>query len=63
MNTMETKAKQMVEDDDIFQDFEPINYEEPKFKPYKVEKMSDEEFEAQYNKQTGRNFSEDFDWF
>ena len=60
---METKAKQMVEDDDIFQDFEPINYEEQKFKPYTVEKMSDEEFEAQYNKQTGRNFSEDFDWF
>ena len=60
---METKAKQMVEDDDIFQNFEPINYEEQKFKPYTVEKMSDEEFEAQYNKQTGRNFSEDFDWF
>ena len=60
---MTTKAKQMVEDDDIFQDFEPINYEEPKFKPYKVEKMSDEEFEAQYNKMAGRNFSEDFDWF
>ena len=59
---MTTKAKQMVEDDDIFQDFEPIDYEEPKFKPYKVEKMSDEEFEAQYNKLTGRNFSEDFDW-
>ena len=53
----------MVEDDDIFQDFEPINYEEPKFKPYTVEKMSDEEFEAQYNKLTGRNFSDDFDWF
>ena len=60
---METKAKQMVEDDDIFQNFEPIDYEELKFKPYKVEKMNDEEFEAQYNKQTGRNFSEDFDWF
>ena len=60
---MTTKAKQMVEDDDIFQDFEPINYEEPKFKPYTVEKMSDEEFEAQYNKLTGQNFSEDFDWF
>ena len=60
---METKAKQIVEDDDIFQNFEPINYEEQKFKPYTVEKMSDEEFEAQYNKQTGRNFSEDFDWF
>ena len=60
---MINKAKQMVEDDDIFQDFEPINYEEPKFKPYTVEKMSDEEFEAQYNKQTGRNFSDDFDWF
>ena len=60
---MTTKAKQMVEDDDIFQDFEPIDYEEPKFKPYKVEKMSDEEFEAQYNKLTGRNFSYDFDWF
>ena len=60
---MTTKAKQMVEDDDIFQDFEPINYEEPKFKPYTVEKMSDEEFESQYNKLTGRNFSDDFDWF
>ena len=60
---MTTKAKQMVEDDDIFQDFEPINYEELKFKPYKVEKMSDEEFEAQYNKLTGQNFSDDFDWF
>lgn len=59
---MTTKAKQIV-DDDIFQDFEPINYEEPKFKPYTVEKMGDEEFEAQYNKQTGRNFSDDFDWF
>ena len=60
---MATKAKQMVEDDDIFQDFEPINYEELKFKPYKVEKMRDKEFESQYNKMTGRNFSEDFDWF
>ena len=60
---MATKAKQMVEDDDIFQDFEPIDYEELKFKPYKVEKMSDEEFEAQYNNLTGRIFSEDFDWF
>ena len=60
---MTTKAKQMVEDDDIFQDFEPINYEEPKFKPYTVEKMSDEEFEAQYNKLTGRCVSDDFDWF
>ena len=60
---MTTKAKQMVEDDDIFQDFEPINYEELKFKPYTVEKMSDEEFEAQYNKLTGQNFSDDFDWF
>ena len=60
---MATKAKQMVDDDDIFQDFEPIDYKEPKFKPYTVEKMSDEEFEAQYNKQTGRNFSDDFDWF
>lgn len=60
---MTTKAKQMVEDDDIFQNFEPINYEEPKFKPYKVEKMRDEEFEAQYNKLTGRNFSDYFDWF
>ena len=59
---MTTKAKQMVEDDDIFQNFEPIDYEEPKFKPYKVEKMSDEEFEAQYNKMTGRIFSDDFDW-
>ena len=59
---MATKAKQMVEDDDIFQNFEPINYEEPKFKPYKVEKMSDEKFEAQYNKLTGQNFSVDFDW-
>ena len=60
---MTTKAKEMVEDDDIFQDFEPINYEEPKFKPYTIEKMSDEEFEAQYNKLTGQNFSDDFDWF
>lgn len=60
---MTTKAKQMVEDDDIFQNFEPIDYEEPKFKPYKVEKISDEEFEAQYNNLTGRNFSDDFDWF
>lgn len=60
---MATKAKQIVEDDDIFQNFEPIDYEEPKFKPYKVEKMSDEEFEAQYNNLTGRNFSDDFDWF
>ena len=60
---MSTKAKQMVEDDDIFKDFEPIDYEEPKFKPYTVEKMSDEEFEAQYNKLTGGNFSDDFDWF
>lgn len=59
---MTTKAKQMVEDDDIFQEFEPIDYEEPKFKPYTVEKMSDEEFEAQYNKLIGRNFSDDFDW-
>ena len=59
---MTTKAKQMVEDDDLFQNFEPIDYEEPKFKPYKVEKTSDEEFEAQYNKLTGRNFSDDFDW-
>ena len=57
---MATKAKQMVEDDDIFQNFEPINYEEPKFKPYKVEKMSDEEFEAQYNKITRLNFSDYF---
>lgn len=60
---MTTKAKQIVEDDDIFQDFETIDYEEPKFKPYTVEKMSDEEFEAQYNKLTGQNFSDDFDWF
>ena len=60
---MATKAKQIVEDDDLFQNFEPLNYEEPKFKPYKVEKMSDEEFEAQYNKLTGQNFSDDFDWF
>lgn len=59
---MATKAKQMVEDDDIFQNFEPINYEEPKFKPYTVEKIGDEEFEAQYKKLTGRNFSDDFDW-
>lgn len=59
---MTTKAKQMVEEDDIFKDFEPIDYEELKFKPYKVEKMSDEEFEAQYNNLTGRNFSDDFDW-
>lgn len=59
---MATKAKQMVEDDDIFQNFEPIKYEESKFKPYTVEKMSDEEFEADYKKQTGRNFSDDFDW-
>ena len=60
---MTSNAKQMVEDDDIFKDFEPLNYEEAKFKPYKVEKMSDEEFEAQYNKLTERNFSDDFDWF
>ena len=60
---MATKAKQMVDDDDIFQDFEPIDYKEPKFKAYKVENMNDKEFEAQYNKMTGRNFSEDFDWF
>ena len=59
---MATKAKQMVEDDDIFQNFETIKCEEPKFKPYTVEKMSDEEFEADYKKQTGRNFSDDFDW-
>ena len=31
-NTMATKAKKMVEDDDIFQNFEPINFEEPKLK-------------------------------
>ena len=59
---MTTKAKQMVEDDVIFQNFEPIDYEELKFKSYKVEKMSDKEFEAQYNKMTGRIFSDDFDW-
>ena len=42
---MATKAKQMVEDDDIFQTFEPIEFEEPKFKPQITEKMSDEEFD------------------
>lgn len=61
---MATKAKQMVEDDDIFQNFEPIKFEEPKlkFKPYKVKKMSDEEFEAEFKKETGQSFSEAFDW-
>ena len=54
---MATKAKQIVEDDDIFQNFETIKFEEPKFKPYTAEKMSDEEL--QYIKLAAIN---DDDW-